>query len=62
MNERTGPTRREVLGTVASGGLATNTAFAGAEDAPAPRTGLPQVKPEEIGLDPKQLKVAYDMM
>jgi hypothetical protein len=62
MNERTGPTRRDLFGTVAAGTLVTHAAFAGADDPPAPKTGLPQVKPEDIGLDPKQLKVAYDLM
>src|SRR5436190_14898117 len=61
MNERTGPTRREVLGTSA-GTLVARAAFARAEDAPAAKTGLPQVKPEDIGLDAKQLRVAYDLL
>jgi CubicO group peptidase (beta-lactamase class C family) len=62
MNERTGPSRRELLGTAAAGTWIAHAAFAGADDPPAPRTGLPQVKPEDIGLDPKQLRVAYDLM
>jgi serine-type D-Ala-D-Ala carboxypeptidase len=62
MGDRTGPTRREVLGTTAAGALVTHAACAGAEAIPAARTGLPQVKPEDIGLDPKQLRVAYDLL
>jgi CubicO group peptidase (beta-lactamase class C family) len=62
MNEQTGPTRREVLGTAAAVPLVAHAAPAGADDAPAPKGGLPQVKPEDIGLNPKQLKVAYDIM
>ena len=62
MNEQTGPTRREVLGNAAAVPFVANAAPVGADDTPAPKGGLPQVKPEEIGLDPKQLKVAYDIM
>jgi serine-type D-Ala-D-Ala carboxypeptidase len=62
MSEKAGPTRRELLGTAAAGTLITHTAFAGADGPPATKTGLPQVKPEEIGLDPKRLKVAYDLL
>ena len=62
MNERTGPTRRELLATVAAGTLVTHAARRGADDPPAPKTGLPQVKPEDIGIDPKRLQVAYDLL
>jgi CubicO group peptidase (beta-lactamase class C family) len=62
MNERLGPTRRAVLGTAVAGTLVPHAASAGADDPPAPGTGLPHVKPEDIGLDPKQLRVAYDLM
>src|SRR5262247_1960468 len=62
MSENTSPTRREVLATAAVGALVSQGISAGAEDAPAPKTTLPQVKPEEIGINPKQLQVAYDLM
>jgi CubicO group peptidase (beta-lactamase class C family) len=62
MTEPTGPTRRELLGTAAAGALAAHPVAAGAEPAPAGKGGLPQVKPEDIGLDAKQLTVAYDLM
>lgn len=60
MNEVTGPTRRQVLGTV--GAVLASSVQGEAVDAPATNTGLPQVKPEAIGIDPKQLGVAYDLM
>jgi serine-type D-Ala-D-Ala carboxypeptidase len=62
MNERTRPTRRELLETAAVGALVTHGALVRADDPPAPKTGLPQVKPEDIGINPKQLKVAYDLL
>lgn len=62
MSERTNPTRREVLATAAAGALMTQGVSTGAEDTSAPKTALPQVKPEDIGLNPKQLQVAYDLM
>jgi CubicO group peptidase (beta-lactamase class C family) len=62
MNERIGPTRRELFATAAAATVATRGAFAGAQDPPAPKTALPRVKPEDIGIDPKQLKVAYDLL
>ncbi len=63
MNDRTDPNRRELLGTaaVAAGAMITHNVSAAA-DAPGAKVVLPQVKPEDIGLDPKQLKVAYDLM
>lgn len=58
MSERTGPTRRALLGTaaVAASGLRAR----GAPDAPA--TALSEAKPDALGIDPKQLQVAYDLM
>ncbi len=62
MSEPTGPTRREVLGTAAVAGSALlSHGAAGAAEVPA-KAELPHVKPEDIGLDPKQLQVAYDLM
>ncbi len=58
MSEPTGPTRRAVLGTAA---VATSGLLAcAAPDVPA--AALPEAKPEGIGIDPKQLQVAYDLM
>src|SRR5262245_5743096 len=66
MNERTGPTRRELFATAAAAAVVTRgtlgKVLAGAQDAPASKTALPRVKPEDVGIDPKQLKVAYDLM
>jgi serine-type D-Ala-D-Ala carboxypeptidase len=63
MTEREGLSRRQVLGTVAAvGAMASLSISARADDPLAPKTGLPQVKSEEIGLNPKQLQVAYDLM
>lgn len=57
MNERTGPTRRAVLGTTAAAaGLLMHAPPA------ASAAGLPEVRPDALGIDPKQLQVAYDLM
>ena len=61
MSERTGPTRRTVLGTAAA--AASGLLGRGAPEVPAaPSTALPHVKPEELGIDPKQLQVAHDLL
>lgn len=52
------PTRRDVL--AATAGLAALTAIA--KEPPAMKTHLPHAKPEDIGVDPKQLQVAYDLL
>lgn len=59
MSTPTDPTRRAVLlaGTAAAAGALPVTVAA----APAPG-GLPHAKPEDIGLDAKQLRVAYDLL
>ena len=62
MDERAGPNRRELLATAAGGALVVHGAAAGMADPPGASAGLPTVKPEDIGLDPKQLKVAYDLI
>src|SRR5438874_958066 len=64
MGERTGPTRRELLGTaaVAAGALLSRGVPAGARDEPGAGARLPEVEPQDIGIDPKQLRVAYDLM
>jgi CubicO group peptidase (beta-lactamase class C family) len=55
------PTRRDLLrAAVAAGGgfLASHMPAQAAE----PTASLPQVKPEEIGIDGKRLQVAYDLL
>lgn len=62
MSAPTGPTRRELLGAAAVAGGTLLSHRAPAVGVPAAGAGLPQVKPEDIGLDPKRLRVAYDLM
>ena len=56
-------TRRDIL---LAAGVAGAAAVAGTVEAAAPpqRSAyhLPHAKPEDIGLDPKQLKVAFDLL
>jgi len=62
MSESTGSTRRELLGTAAIVG--SGLLFRGpvnAAEQPA-KAGLLHAKPEDLGIDPKQLQVAYDLM
>lgn len=49
-----------MFGTTAVAALASGTSTAG--QAPAAATGLPRAKPEDLGIDPKRLQVAYDLM
>src|SRR6478609_7225918 len=62
MNQSIGVTRRELLRTaiVAGGGLLAGSAAA--DERPEARAGLPQVKPQDIGIDPRRLQVAYDLL
>src|SRR5262245_65920353 len=57
-------TRRELLRSVAAAGAASavfrGAAWAGEQ--PAATAGVPQAKPEDIGLDPRRLQVAYDLL
>jgi serine-type D-Ala-D-Ala carboxypeptidase len=64
MNHTSEPSRRQFLRAAALDGTAALTAQAvGKADEPAkPAGGLPQVKPEDIGIDPKRLQVAYDLL
>ncbi len=65
MNQRTELTRRQLLRSVvaAGGGLLSGmTIRSWSADAPMRKGALPQVKPEEIGIDPKRLQVAYDLL
>jgi CubicO group peptidase (beta-lactamase class C family) len=64
MSQRTEPTRRALLRTavVAGGSVLLSGSPARAVDAPSGKTALPQVKPEDIGIDPRRLQVAYDLL
>ena len=50
------------MALAAGGGLLASGPAARPADAPRGKVGLPQVKPEDIGIDPKRLKVAYDLL
>jgi len=64
MNQRTQFTRRKLLQTavVAGGSVLAYGAPGKAAKTPGAKAGLPQVKPEDIRMDPKRLQVAYDLM
>jgi CubicO group peptidase (beta-lactamase class C family) len=57
-------TRRKLLwaASAAVGTVLSSRVSTGAVDTPRAAPGLPQVKPEEIRIDPKRLQVAYDLM
>jgi CubicO group peptidase (beta-lactamase class C family) len=60
MTRQPEPTRREwLLGAAAVAGAAL---INGRAEAAEPAAGLPEVKPEAIGLDPRRLQVAYDLL
>ncbi len=59
MNSLSQLNRREMLLAMAVGG---GVLAAQVSAQPAASTGLPQAKPEDIGIDPKRLQVAYDLM
>src|SRR5579872_1498519 len=64
MRPRAELTRRDLLhaALVAGGAAAASSALAGAAEIPLARSGLPQVKPEDLRLDARRLQVAYDLM
>ncbi len=63
MNPHPELTRRQLLRTaVAASSGAIASRFAEAADPPATKAALPQVKPEDIGLDARRLQVAYDLL
>jgi len=62
MNQPPEPTRRELLlAAAAAGGGVLASRVPGLAAEPAV-TGLPQAKAEDIGIDPKRLQVAYDLL
>ncbi|MBL8796699.1 MAG: beta-lactamase family protein [Planctomycetia bacterium] len=61
MNERFQPTRREWFQTAAATAGVVAGAATALEVDPAPKV-LPQAKPEDIGIDARRLKVAYDLL
>jgi serine-type D-Ala-D-Ala carboxypeptidase len=64
MNQRADLSRRELLRTavVASGSVLSFGIPAMSVETSGAKAGLPQVKPEDIRIDPGRLKVAYDLM
>lgn len=64
MHAPDGPTRRELLQGAVSAGLTAWTASTGltADQKPLSRGQLSVVRPEEIGIDPRRLQVAYDLL
>lgn len=57
------PTRREILAAAGVAGIAALSSRLPALAADAAKdSGMPQAKPEDIGLDPKRLQVAYDLL
>src|SRR5262245_25278632 len=63
MSQRHDLTRREMLRTaVGAGGILSSDAPTGSAEGPGGKAALPQVKPQDIGLDPKRLQVAYELM
>jgi CubicO group peptidase (beta-lactamase class C family) len=60
MNQRSELTRRELLQTTVVAGTSILSASAVAVAAESGR--LPRVKPEDIGIDPRRLQFAYDLM
>src|SRR5947208_14660196 len=63
MTRSSKPSRRDLLAAGAAG-IAALTAGApdALADAPKTHTHLPQARPEDRGLDPKRLQVAYDLL
>ena len=63
MTRSSKPSRRDLLAAGAAG-IAALTAGApdALADAPKTHTHLPQARPEDLGLDPKRLQVAYDLL
>src|SRR5581483_3014115 len=61
---RTELTRRQVLraAAIAGGSVLVPGPSGASGEAPAQKAGLPQVRPQDVGIDPRRLQVAYDLM
>src|SRR5262245_17403874 len=62
MSQQSQLTRRALLSTAAVAGGSVLFSPATADDKPQEKAGLPLVKPQDIGIDPKKLQVAYDLL
>ncbi|MBA4190615.1 MAG: hypothetical protein C0467_21730 [Planctomycetaceae bacterium] len=62
MKEPTELSRRDVLEAAVVGGAVVACGVPTAARAAAATANLPQAKPDEIGIDPKRLQIAYDLM
>lgn len=64
MNQPSQPTRRDLLRAAAAAGCGAfaSRSLCEAVEPTEKSTGLPQAKAEDIGIDPKRLQVAYDLM
>jgi CubicO group peptidase (beta-lactamase class C family) len=62
MSRNSRPTRRDLLLGAGAAGLALAALPAAADEEKKIETRLPVVKPAEIGLDPRRLQGAYDLM
>jgi len=56
------PTRRDVLTSMVAGAGALALGHSGAAQLVEKTPGVPQAKAEDIGLDPRRLQIAYDLL
>src|SRR5947209_12755375 len=56
------PSRRDALKAAGAVGIAALAGEAAGRAEDAVPVGLPQAKPEDIGLDPRRLQTAYDLL
>lgn len=62
MAQRTELTRRELLWTAVAAGGALSSGVHAAAEAEGGNSRLPHARPEDIGIDPRRLQVAYDLI
>ncbi len=64
MTATSGPTRRDLLRAAGAAGIAAVSAAPSGRAAGPPKTDarLPHARPEDIGLDPRRLRDAYDLL